>query len=238
MTDLVLKAEKREELKAANPKKILAAGYLPAIIYGSGIKTLHIKLNHQSFLKVFDVTGESQVVSIELDGKNIQVLTHQIQRDPVTDKIIHVDFYQFKKDHKFQVEMPIKFIGESPAVKEGGGILVTALDSITIECLYADLISEIEVDLSVLKEINDSIHVADVHLGENIRIVTPPEQAIAIVKAVQVEKEVEEEKPEVEEGIEGEEVAEGEESKEGGKEGEVEKPHDSQEATAEKKEDN
>ena len=238
MVDLTLKAEKREELKGSNPRKILAAGYLPAIIYGPGAKNLNIKLNHQNFLKVFNIAGESQVIGIELDGKIIQVLTHRVQKDPITDKIIHVDFYQFKKDHKFQVDIPIKFIGESVAVKEGGGILVTALDSIVVECLYADLISEIEVDLSILKEINDSIHVSDINLGENIRIVTSSEQAIVTVKAVKVEEEVEAaEEAEGEEGVEaveGEEGEEGEKSTE--KEGEAEKPQDSQGKTESKKE--
>ncbi len=211
MKDIILKTEPREEMKGGNPKRMLKQGFLPVIVYGPGSKNLNLKVNSQEFLKVFAVAGESKVVSLSVGDKTMQVLTHRVQRNPVSDKIVHVDFYQFKKDKKFSVDVPINFIGESKAVKEGG-ILVTNINSILIECLYTDLISEIEVDLSVLENLNDSIYVSDLKIDEKVNVLTSLDQVIVAAKPMRVQEEEEVVKEEVE-GEEGEEEVEGEEGK-------------------------
>ena len=221
MTELVLKAKNRRDLGGSNSKKILRKGYLPIVVYGPGRKNFNLKVNYQDFLKIFNIAGENKVVNLKVDDKIIQVLVHQTQKDPVTDNIIHADFYQFKKDHKFEVEIPLKFIGESKAVKESSGVLVKNLDNILIECLYTDLISEIEVDLSLLENINDVIYVSDLKISGNVKVLTSSGQVVASVQAVKVveeeEKKEEEEEGEKVEVIEGKEKTEDVEKKEGEK---------------------
>ena len=210
MTELILKAESRSEMKGGNPKRMLKQGFLPVVVYGPGSKNINLKVNYQEFLKIFKIAGESKVVNLSVDDQTIQVLIHRIQKNPISDKIVHVDLYEFKKNKKFSVEVPINFVGESKAVKEAGGVLVTNIDSILVECLYTNLISEIEVNLSVLENINDSIYVSDLNIDENVNVLTSEDQVIVAVKPMRVQEEIEEEKPK-EEGEEGSEGEEGEE---------------------------
>ena len=213
MTELTLKSEPRSEMKGGNPKRMLKDGILPAVIYGPDSKNINIKLNYQEFLKVFKIAGESKVVNLSVGDKTIQVLTHKIQKHPVTDNITHVDFYQFNKNKKFSVEVPINFVGESRAVKEESGILVTNIDTVLVECLYTDLISEIKVDLSALENLNDSIYVSDLKVSEGVNFLTGDDQVIISVKPMRVQEEIVEETPEAEEGAEGEVKEEGAEDK-------------------------
>lgn len=225
MTELTLKAEFRSEMKGGNPKRMIKESILPAVVYGPDSKNINIKLDYQEFLKVFHIAGESKVINLTVGDKTIQVLAHRIQKNPVTDKIIHVDFYQFNKNKKFSVEVPINFVGESKAVKEEGGVLVTNIDTILVECLYTDLISEIKVDLSVLENLNDSVYVSDLKVKEGVNFLTADDQVIISVKPmrVQEEEQVEEvaEEGESEGGTEegGEDqLAEDEKKEEGDKE--------------------
>jgi large subunit ribosomal protein L25 len=211
MTEMNLKAEPRSEIKGGNPKGMLKKDILPGVVYGSGIENINIKLNYQEFLKVFNIAGESKVINLTIGDEIKKVFIHKIQKNPITDKITHVDFYQFNKNKKFSVEVPINFVGESKAVKEGG-VLFTNIDTILVECLYDDLISEIKVDLSALENINDSIYVSDLKVNEGVDFLTGEDQVIVSVKPMRAEEVIEDIKPE--EGAEGEEgaSAEGEDS--------------------------
>jgi large subunit ribosomal protein L25 len=223
MTEIILKAEPRVEMKGGNPKRMLKDDILPIVVYGPGSENLNLKVNYQEFLKVLSAAGESTVVDLSVGDKTMQVLIHKVQKNPVTDKVIHVDLYQFDKKKKFSVEVPINFVGESKAVKEGG-VLVTNINSILAECLYTDLISEIKVDLSVLENINDSIYVSDLKVSEGVNFLTSKDQIIVAVKPMRAQEVIEDTKPE-EEGAEGEEGEEGAEGEEGEKktEGDSEK---------------
>lgn len=196
MTEMTLKAESRSEIKGGNPKRMLKEDILPGVVYGSGIENINIKLNYQEFLKVFNIAGESKVVNLTIGDETKKVFIHKIQKNPITNKITHVDFYQFNKNKKFSVEVPINFVGESKAVKEEGGILVTNIDTILVECLYDDLISEIKVDLSLLENINDSIYVVDLKVNEGVNFLTAEDQVIVAVKPMRAEEVVEDTKAE------------------------------------------
>lgn len=223
MTELILKAEPRSDLRGANPKRMLKNDFLPAVVYGPGSENINLKLNLQEFIKVFKVAGESKVVNLKVGDETIQVFIHRIQHNPVTNEIVHVDFYRFRKDHKFTIEIPIKFVGESHAVKGAGGILVTNMESIQIECLYSDLISDIEVDLSKLENINDAIYVSDLKFKEGINVLTAPERVIVTVQPMRTEEEEQAtiEQAETELSSEGEKAET--ESKEESSEGEEKK---------------
>ena len=215
MKEIVLKAEPRLEMKGGNPKRMLKDDILPIVVYGPGSENLNLKVNYQEFLKVLSLAGESTVVDLSIEGKTIQVLIHRVQRDPVNNSVIHVDFYQFDKNKKFSVEVPINFVGESKAVKEGG-VLVTNIYSILAECLYTDLISEIKVDLSVLENMNDSICVSDLKVNEGVNFLTGNDQVIVAVKPMRAQEVKVEEKIEDKEDtkLEGEGFEKKEENEE------------------------
>lgn len=198
MTKLILKAEKREDLGGIKPKQILSNDYLPVVVYGNKKDNLNLKVQYQEFERIFRQAGESQVLGLDVNGSEIPVLIHDVQHDALTGKIIHADLYQFDAKHKFIVEVPLHFIGESKVVKEMGATLVRVMDHVEIECLASALISGIDVDISKLENFNDSIHISDLIVPEGVEIMTEKDQVIAIAKQTRAEEEPksEEVKPE------------------------------------------
>ena len=135
--------------------------------------------------------------------------------DPVTDKPLHVDFYQIKRGQKIDTEVEIEFTGEAPIAKEEGGIVVKNITSIAIRCLPRDLekVADLKIDLGKLKSFEDAIYVKDIELPEEIELLTDPEDIL--VSVTEAEEEEEEEAPSLEEEmekveVEGEGEAEGE----------------------------
>lgn len=216
-----LKAVGRTDLKAAN---LRAEGKIPANIYGSDFKNQNITVDNLAFNKIFAEAGESSLVNLAIENSEpVKVLVHEVQLNPVTMKVIHIDFYKVNMKEKIKTAIPIKEVGESSAVVDLEGTLVTNRDEVEVECLPADLIPEIEVNLSVLKTFDDVVKVADLKVPEGIEILDDPEEVVFLVQPPRSEKELAEleEKPEedveaVE--VEGEELEEDEGVVEGGEE--------------------
>jgi large subunit ribosomal protein L25 len=169
--------------------------------------------------------GRTKLVGLKLDGarKLRSAVVREVQRDPLSDGLVHVDFYQVSMEEKIKVEVPVVLVGEAPALKSKGNILSHELNSLHIECLPDRIPSIVEVDVSSLAEEDQSIHVQDIVLGEGIAVLDDPEHVVVKVSVLHIEKieEVEKVAEVVAEGAEV--VAEGaeeapspeEESKEG-----------------------
>jgi large subunit ribosomal protein L25 len=215
-----LNVEKRTE-ENGKLAELRVNGYLPAVIYGPNIESESIKVKKQDFEEAFQTAGESQLIDLTINGKKeAKTLIKDVQRDPVKDNILHVDFYQVDMDKKIDVVIPINFINEPPAVKELGGTLVKTIESLEATCLPGDLVDKFDVDLSPLNSFEDYIRISDLNIPENIQIYQKDDAIIAHV--MEPEKEVEEEKPEGEEAQEGEVPKEGEEEKKEEKSGQPE----------------
>lgn len=222
-----LKAQTRTIL-GKKTKTLRSKGLIPAVIYGRDTKPQALSIDGKDFEKIFVETGTSTLVDLTIDDSTgVKVLTHEPQYDPVKGNPIHIDFYKVRMDEKIKTEIPLEFVGESEAVEQLDGSLVTNRDSVEVECLPADLVSEIQVDISDLKTFEDSISVKDLKTPQGIEILTDPEEVIAVVEPPRSEEELaeletptaEEEKEAIEqmgaeaEGEEGEgEEGEGEES--------------------------
>ncbi|MBL7141827.1 50S ribosomal protein L25 [Patescibacteria group bacterium] len=194
-------------------------GLVPAVVYGHGFKSISVEVPYLEFEKVFQQAGESSLINLEIEraspkgasSKPIKVLVHDLQYHPLTDQIQHVDFYKIKAGEKIIVELELKFINESPAVKQLGGVLTYGSDKVEIECLPEDLIHEIEVDISKLKTFNDIIRVKDLKFPQGIKVLKDLEEMIARVERPRIEEVPVEEPEEVKEVVE--EKAEGAEEK-------------------------
>ncbi|MFA5157840.1 MAG: 50S ribosomal protein L25 [Patescibacteria group bacterium] len=213
-----LSANTRGEQKAKhlrNDKKI------PAVIYGNDYESRSIAVNALTFNKVFEEAGESALINLKIDDEpKLKVLVHDIQIDAVTGGIIHVDFYKVNMKEKIKTAIPIVEIGESSAVVDLEGALITNKDEVEVECLPADLIPEIEVDISVLKTFEDVIKVSDLKVSAGIEILDDPEEVVFLIQPPRSEEEMAELEEEVKEDVEAVEVegakpAEGEEGAEG-----------------------
>jgi large subunit ribosomal protein L25 len=202
-----LKVLKREQL-GKKVKNLRRQGLIPAELYGHNIKNIHLAVSLKEFNDVYKKAGESLIINLIIEGeknsKPIPVLIHDIQKNYLNENILHVDFYEVKMDEKIKTRVPLEFIGESEAVKNYGGILNKSMFEIEIEALPKDLPHKIEVDISKLKELNQTIYVKDLNLPKGVKVlvdfetpiisVIPPQEEIKVsepidVSAVKVESE-------------------------------------------------
>jgi len=171
----ILNAVKRTE-KGGKTKE---SGLLPGVVYGAGKEVQSITLNAIEFLKLYKEAGESSLIDLSVDGKNVgKVLVQDAQYDPVSDRLIHTDLRLIDMSKKLKAGVVLRYIGESPIVKATGGTLVTTLSEVEVECLPNDLVSHIDVDVSTLKSFEDVIKVKDLVLPAGITVVSPHGEAL------------------------------------------------------------
>lgn len=155
-------------------EKIRWSGQLPAVVYGAAGTTESLSLNPQEFLKLFKEAGESSLIDLVVDSKNVgKVLVQEIQTDPVSNRIIHVDLRRIDMNKEMTAPVVLKFVGEAPVVKASGGTLVTTINSVEVKCLPKDLVANIEVDISGLTSYETVIKIKDLKLPAGIKIVSP-----------------------------------------------------------------
>jgi large subunit ribosomal protein L25 len=172
-------------------KSLRKQGLVMAELYGRGIENLHLSVNSKDFKKVLHEAGENTLINIVLeDGTKRPVLIYDIQADPIKDNLLQVDFYQVRMDEKIKAKISIEFIGQSEAIKSGG-VLVKSMQEIEVEALPADLPKNIEVNISSIKNIGESIYIKDLKIGKAVTIMVPGETVVAtIVDKVTEEEEV------------------------------------------------
>lgn len=168
-----------------------AAGAVPAVLYGHGIKTESIAVPSQDFGKVFAQAGYTTLVTLKVEKRDHNVLIREVQWHPLKDQVLHVDFYQVRLDEKVRAKVPLKFTGESAAVKDQGGVLVRSLDALDVEAFPQDLPHDIEVDISALKDFEVTIHVKDLKLPSGVTLFHEQEDVVAVAQPPRSEQELE-----------------------------------------------
>ena len=197
MTDqIVIQAQKRT-VKGKKVGALRREGILPAIIYGKiGKKTMDpimVQMNlHEASLIIRTLTGSS-LVQIEVDDKQYPVVLREIQKDIIYGTLRHVDFMALDLTEKLQTAVPIELIGDAPAADNLAFVVVTGISELEIECLPQDMPERIEIDASVLIDMDSVILVKDLDLPDNIDVLTPEDEMIAGVTYVAIEEEPEEE---------------------------------------------
>lgn len=184
-----IKATKRDE--GVKIKSLRAEGSLPAVFYGAGEKSTSVSISKSEFKKIWRQAGESSAVKVDLGDKQVDVLIHEVQVDPVSSDPIHVDFLVIDMKKKIKVNVALEYEGVSEAVKSGIGNLVKVLHEIEIEALPADLPHNLVVDISKLVTLDDNITVADIKLPAGVVAITPGDDVVASVVAQVEEKEEE-----------------------------------------------
>lgn len=226
-----LKAEKRTIL-GQKVKTLRKEGVLPANIYGKKVKSLAIQIPMNEFEKIYKEAGETGIIEMVVDKSKRPVLINNVQIHPVTDLPLHVDFLQIDLKEKVTADVPIDFIGESPAEKSGLGTVVQQINEIEVEALPADLPEKFEVDLSKLTKVDMAVLVKDLDVDKK-KIEIKSDLAQILVKVEPPRKEEEVVVPvETEEEVEAEE---GEESTEEGKVAEEGEKEEKKEEQAEDK---
>jgi len=229
---LELKARPRQELgKKTNKQR--KAGSIPAVIYGHNVKSEPLYVEAKDFDKVYGEAGESTLVGLDLAGEKRNVLIHDVVRHALSDKILHVDFYQVKMDEKIKAKVPFMFIGEAPAVKSDGGVLVKNIQEVEVEALPQDLPHHLDVDISGLATFQDHILIKDLSVQGSIKVLAEADEIIASVQPPRSEEELAALEEKVEEKVEEVKVV-GEEEKAAAEAGEVTQAAESKEGTENK----
>lgn len=196
-------------------KNLRQQSLVPGVVYGDIKENINIQMDSVKLEKLYNEAGESSIINLQIEGEKepMEVLIKDVSYDPLLMKINHIDFYKIKRGQKIDAAVGIKFINQSPAVKELGGVLVEALDEVEIRCLPKDLIAEIKVDLSVLKTFDDSVYVKDLKVPAEVEILASLDEVVASVIPPR-EEEIEEKAPEAEmPEAEGEQAPESEAGK-------------------------
>ncbi|HPR91499.1 MAG TPA: 50S ribosomal protein L25 [Candidatus Paceibacterota bacterium] len=181
-TGLTLKVEERT-VTGKKTADLRAKGILPGVVYGPELKPFNVQVSKKDFAHVYAEAGDSGLIELLLGAKKINVLVHDIaytadaSQDP-----IHVDFYQVNLNKAVTAEVPLVFVGESPAVKDGG-VLTKSIEGIEVEALPKDLPHDITVDLSVLKDFDSTLYVKDLIIPANVKVIVNGDNPVVTVSA-------------------------------------------------------
>lgn len=187
MEKITLSAEKREATGKGAARSLRREGVIPAVLYGGG-DSMPIKINRKELSKFIRSTaGEQVMVNIKFsDGEDRRALVKDYQVDPISGELLHTDFFEVSLTEELRVTVHVTTTGEPIGVKRDGGLLQHGIRELEIQCFPDKIPGHIDVDVSGLER-GKSIHVSDLSLGEDIKILTDPSELIAIVSAPVVE---------------------------------------------------
>ena len=185
------------EVLGKNVKRLRREGVTPANIYGHGVTSLAVQVPTHDLTHTIKTAGRNTMLQLLVEGENMArpVFVHHVQRNPLNDDLLHVDFYQVSLKEKIRLEVPIIVVGEAPAVDVYHAMVLQNTNSVMIEGLPGEMPPYIEVDVSGLTEIDDAIHIKDLPLGAGLTLFVDPELVVVKVSPprVEVEEVVEEE---------------------------------------------
>ena len=193
--EVLINAEKRTVV-GKQVKALRRQGILPGVIYGRHIEAFPIQMDAHNAALILDKLTASILITIDVDGEKFSVLMRDRQRDVIFGDLLHVDFLVVSLTEKLRATVELKLVGEAPVADNPEVVVTQVLNAIEIEALPQDLPEVIEVDISTLETVDDEITVADLDLGEDIAILTDPNETIVSVGYVAQEEVAEEEEAE------------------------------------------
>src|SRR5206468_6412155 len=184
----VLQISPREVTGKAT-KRLRKSGIIPANISGHKEESQAVQVEALAFETLKRAHGTTGIITLRLSGSDrvLTALVRRVQRDPRSGKILHIDFSRVSLTERITMKVPLRFVGEAPAVKDEGGVLLHLLDALEVESTASDIVDYIEVDISSLTEIDSLLHAEDARLPANLTLITDPNEGIAKVAATRAE---------------------------------------------------
>jgi len=192
-----LKSTFRNDTGTSRSKKIRSEGSIPAVLYGKDIEVKTIQIDNKEFKEILSSEGRNAIVDIELDGESYFAMLKDVQTHPITNDILHLEFYNIDRSQKVEVTIPIRLVGKEISKFEGA--VVHQLDEVEIRCPSTKIPRQIKLDVSELT-LGHSLHVSDLEDIEGIEILNSPDEMIVSVTTIDEEPE-----DELEEELTGEE---------------------------------
>jgi large subunit ribosomal protein L25 len=192
-----LKATKRDGAGKGVARKLRQSGRVPAVLYGSGMDTVHLTLDAMEVEHLFAaISVENTIVELDIEGEKQtqQTLVREIQAHPVRNSLVHVDFLRIQKGVAVDVEVPVHLVGTPFGTKQHGGVLEQIIHEIEVRCIPSKIPESFEIDVSGL-DIDDAIRVSDLSFDEGVEPTMDPERTVCLVaapRAAPVEEEEEE----------------------------------------------
>ncbi|GHU25993.1 50S ribosomal protein L25 [Spirochaetia bacterium] len=186
MAQIVLSAQTRTKTGSSVARRLRRTGQFPAVIYGRTGNTVMIDVNVKEFVSSAKNISRSTILTIAVkDGKSYEVFVKDVQQNIINAMVLHADFYEVEADVALRAKVKIHIHGNPIGVRDGG-ILELPVHEVEVECLPKYLPPRIDVDIADLK-VNQSIHIRDLNLGENVRVLSGSDQVIALVKFAKAE---------------------------------------------------
>lgn len=184
----VLQVENRSE-HGKKVGRLRRAGILPAVLYGPGVEGQAVQVDAHAFARVYSGAGTSTLIDLQLPGtkKQVKALIREVQREPVFGKLLHVNFFAPNLLEKSEFEVPVVLGGDSPAVKNGTGVLLHGVAHIKVRCLPTEVPHELVVDVSRLAAVDDTIRVSDITMADGCEILIHGDELLARVVALRAE---------------------------------------------------
>jgi len=165
-------------------KRLRREGVLPGVVFGKGSESVPVQLDAKAFEALYKSAGRTGVVKLAVPGAKgtKSAMIKGVQRNPLSGRAVHVDFFLVDLTQEMQSEVPLTFVGVAPAIELTNGTLMTPLDHLKVRALPADIPHEIELDLSSLVDLEATLHVRDVVLpNDKVTILNEPEELLARV---------------------------------------------------------
>ena len=189
MDKIELKVANREIL-GKKVRHLRRQGITPVHVFGHGIESLALQCQARELERVLGQAGQTRLINLKLakEKKPRTVVVREFDRDWRKGELVHVDFYQVRMEEKIRVEVPVVLLGEAPALKSKEHVLDHELGTFNVECLPAKIPSSIEVDISSLTELDQTIRVKDIALDKDITVLNSPDLVVAKISLRTVEK--------------------------------------------------
>lgn len=199
MEDVTIQVQQREGTGKNYSRKLRQAGWIPAVVYGGGKDPVPIQVERRTFLDLLRLTGsENAVFLLELagTGKKRHTMIRQIDADPITRRVKHVDFQRVMMDEAVRVTVRIEVEGVPNGVKTHGGVLDFITREVAIECLPGAIPQALMLEVSTL-EIGDHRELGDIVLPKGVELIDEPDKVVVSVAPPRVEEEEEVEEAEL-----------------------------------------
>jgi len=191
-----IKAEKRDVFGKNASRRLRREGMIPAILYGGDASNVPLTLRKQDvFMILRSDTGENTVFQVSFDSEIRDVMIKELQRDPVTDEILHADFVHIAMDKVIRVSVPVVSVGEAVGVKAEGGFVDFITREVEVECLPKDIPEHIEIDISGL-HLRQSLKAEDITLPEGVKLIASSDTILVMIEVPLKEEEIEVEEEE------------------------------------------
>jgi large subunit ribosomal protein L25 len=182
MKEVVLEAKRRDVI-GKQVKALRRAGRVPAILYGRNIQPIPVTLDARETNRVIPTITSSHLVVVDIAGERHTALVREKQYNPILGTLVHVDFNVVSMTEKLRTTVSIYIDGESPAVKDFNGVIVTGQEELEVQCLPQYLPERITIDISMLKRIGDIIRVSDISLPAEVEVLTDLDEMVVLVTA-------------------------------------------------------